>query len=181
VLFRSRKGHDLIIEALRALPEHTLLIAGDGPERAALEQAAAHHGVTSRVRFLGLVPHDDLPALYGAADALVLASDREGWPNVLLESMACGTPVVATNVWGNPEVVREPAAGQLIPARTSAAIAEGVKKLFAAMPARTETRAYAEGFDWGPTTDGQLRLFDSIIRQHQSKAPQSSGAEARIA
>jgi len=92
-LLIQRKGHDLIIEALRALPEHTLLIAGDGPERAALEQAAAHHGVTSRVRFLGLVPHDDLPALYGAADALVLASDREGWPNVLLESMACGTPV----------------------------------------------------------------------------------------
>lgn len=180
-LLIQRKGHDLIIEAMRLLPEHTLLIAGAGPERQALEQAAARHGVSARVHFLGLVGHDALPALYGAADALVLASDREGWPNVLLESMACGTPVVATNIWGNPEVVRKPAAGQLIPERTPAAIAAGVKALFSAMPAREATRAYAEDFDWGPTTQGQLRLFDTIIRQHQSKAPGTSGVERRIA
>lgn len=176
-----RKGHDLIIEAMRSLPDHTLLIAGGGPDRKALEQAAARHGVADRVRFLGLVGHDELPALYGAADALVLASDREGWPNVLLEAMACGTPVVATNIWGNPEVVRKPAAGQLIPERTPAAIADGVKALFAAMPAREATRAYAEDFDWGPTTQGQLRLFDTIIRQHQHQTAETGRAERRTA
>ena len=87
-----RKAHHLVIEALAELPGVTLLIAGDGPERAALEATAARLGLAGRVRLLGALPHAELPRIYGAADALVLASSREGWANVLLESMACGTP-----------------------------------------------------------------------------------------
>src|SRR6185312_8217526 len=107
----ERKGHHRTIEALRQLPAFTLMIAGEGPERPRLEALIAQYGLQNRVRLLGPRPHAELPALYGAADALVLASSREGWANVLLESMACGTPVVASNIWGNPEVVQEPAAG----------------------------------------------------------------------
>jgi glycosyltransferase involved in cell wall biosynthesis len=92
------KGHHLIIEALRELPDHQLLIIGSGPERQALEKLAVRLGVEQRTRFVGLVPQAELRNYYGAADALILASSREGWANVLLEAMACGTPVVATRI-----------------------------------------------------------------------------------
>ena len=158
----DRKGHDLVIEALARLPDWSLLIVGEGPERAKLEALAARPGLAGRVRLLGGRPHAELPTLYGAADVLVLASSREGWANVLLESMACGTPVVASDIWGNPEVVRDPEAGRIVP-RTAEAIAAGVAALAAAAPARAATRAYAEGFSWDATTEGQLVLFRRVI------------------
>jgi len=158
----ERKGHHLVIDALGALPGWSLLIVGEGPERARLEARAARPDVAGRVRLLGVRAHAELPGLYGAADALVLASSREGWANVLLESMACGTPVVASDIWGNPEVVRAPEAGRIV-AREAAAIAAGVRALHAAAPDRAATRAYAEGFGWGPTTLGQLELFRRVI------------------
>ncbi len=158
----ERKGHHLVIEALDSLPGWSLLIVGEGPERPRLEALAARPGLAGRVRLLGARPHADLPALYGAADLLVLASSREGWANVLLESMACGTPVVASDIWGNPEVVRAPEAGRIVK-REAAAIAAGVQALAAAAPDRAATRAYAEGFGWEPTTEGQLALFRRVI------------------
>lgn len=158
-----RKGHDLVIGALPMLPDATLLIAGDGPDRAALEARAHALGVAARVRFLGLVEHARLAPLYGAADALVLASSREGWANVLLEAMACGTPVVASDIWGNPEVVARPEAGVLMRTRDAAGVAEAVARLFAALPDRAATRRYAEAFGWEATTEGQLRLFDAVL------------------
>ena len=158
----ERKGHDLAIAALATLPEWSLLIVGEGPERARLAALAARPEIAGRVRLLGAIPHADLPALYGAADALVLASSREGWANVLLESMACGTPVVASDIWGNPEVVRAPAAGRIV-ARSADGVAAGLRDLWDAGPDRAATRAYAEGFGWGPTTEGQLALFRRVI------------------
>jgi glycosyltransferase involved in cell wall biosynthesis len=159
----ERKGHDRSIAALAALPEAVLLIAGDGPLRARLEALAAQHGVADRVRFLGSRPHAELPALYGAADALVLASSREGWANVLLEAMACGTPVVASPIPGNDEVVREPAAGLIAPANTPAGIAEAVRRLLDAPPNRAATRAYAERHGWEETSAGQLAVFHRAL------------------
>ena len=159
----ARKGHDRIIAALPKLPGHQLLIAGEGPERAALEAQARRLGVAGRVRLLGSQPHAALPALYGAADALVLASSREGWANVLLEAMACGTPVVASPAWGCREAVQAPAAGLVLEDTSPEAIASGVKRLFAALPARADTRAYAEGFGWEETTAGQLALFHRVL------------------
>ncbi len=164
-LLIERKGHDLIIGALPRLPDITLLIAGDGPERGALERQAQTLGVQDRVRFLGRIGHDELRNVYGAVDALVLASSREGWANVLLESMACGTPVVASNVWGTPEIVAEHAAGVLMAARESDALADAVETLFANLPDRAATRTYAERFDWDSTTQGQQDLFESILQR----------------
>ncbi len=159
----DRKGHHRTIEAMAQLPGHNLLIAGEGPERERLSALIARLGLGDRVRLLGPRPHAELPRLYGAADASVLASSREGWANVLLESMACGTPVVASNIWGNPEVVRDPAGGVIYEPNTPDGIADGVRRLFAALPPREATRAYAEPFSWDETTAGQLALFRRII------------------
>ncbi len=163
----KRKGHDRVIAALEQLPDTHLLIAGDGPEDANLRSLARTRGVATRVTFLGAIKHDQLRDYYGAADILVLASSREGWANVLLEAMACGTPVVASNVWGTPEVVAVPEAGVLMHARTPTGLADAVKTLLAQYPERAATRHYAEQFSWDATTQGQLDLFARVVRQAQ--------------
>ena len=164
----ERKGHHHAIRALSALPDTDLLIVGEGPERVALERLAATEGVSERVRFLGRIEQKRLPEVYNAMDALVLASSREGWANVLLEAMACGTPVVASAVWGTPEVVTAPAAGVLMKSLDSQGVIDGVTRLFAMQPDRTATRRYAEGFSWDATTQGQLALFRQILAGRQS-------------
>jgi glycosyltransferase involved in cell wall biosynthesis len=160
----ERKGHHRIIEAMPRLPEFDLLIVGEGPLRDRLADLSNRLGLRDRVRLLGVRPHGELPSIYGAADILVLASSREGWANVLLEAMACGTPVVASNIWGNPEVVRERAAGLIAERNTPDGIAAAVRQLFSDLPDRAATRAYAEEFSWDATTDGQLALFTSVCR-----------------
>jgi glycosyltransferase involved in cell wall biosynthesis len=159
----ERKRHDLVIRALARLRRCRLLIVGDGPLRHSLETIARDTGVADRVRFLGQVRQQQLPAIYAAADALVLSSSREGWANVLLEAMACGTPVVASNVWGNREVVSAPAAGILVDPCSAEGIADACSRLLSAPPPREATRAYAERYDWSSTTRGQLQLFSDII------------------
>jgi glycosyltransferase involved in cell wall biosynthesis len=161
----ERKGHDLTIEALAALPGWTLLIAGDGPERAALMKHARTCGVADRVRLLGALPHTELATLFSAADLSILSSSREGWANVLLESMACGTPVVASPIPGNPEAVQSREAGVIATSRTPQAIAEAIQSLAGDPPGRELTRAYAENFGWDTTSKGQLVIFENIVRK----------------
>jgi glycosyltransferase involved in cell wall biosynthesis len=166
-LLEPRKAHDLVISALPQLPDTQLLIAGSGPEQNRLEALARRLDVAERVKFLGAVPQAELRNYYGAADAMVLASSREGWANVLLESMACGTPVVASNVWGTPEVVAAPEAGVLMSERTPHGVAEAVKRLRTNYPSHDATRRYAEKFSWDDTTHGQLKLFDRILGEYR--------------
>ncbi|HVP85190.1 MAG TPA: glycosyltransferase family 4 protein [Rhizomicrobium sp.] len=163
----ERKGHHHVIAALAQLPETDLLIAGGGEELGNLKKLAETNGVADRVRFLGVLDQKRLAGLYNAVDALVLASSREGWANVLLEAMACGTPVVASAVWGTPEVVASPEAGVLMSSSDANGVADGVRRLFAAYPAHADTRRYAEGFDWEPTTQGQLKLFRGAIAHYK--------------
>ena len=158
----ERKGHHRTIEAMRQLPDFELIIVGEGPERHRLGRLIGDYGLADRVRLLGPRPHTDLPALYGAADASVLASSREGCANVLLESMACGTPAVAANIWSNSEVVRAPSGGIIYEPNTPDRIAVAVHRLFADLPNRAATRAYAKSFSWDETTAGQLALFRRI-------------------
>ena len=157
-----RKGHDLTVRAMALLPEWELMVVGEGPERPALEALARTLGVQDRVRLLGARPHGQLAACYGAADLMVLASSREGWANVLLESMACGTAVVASDIPGNPEVVGCRDAGVIAP-RSAEGIAAGVRDLWAAMPARAATRGYAEGFGWGETSAGGYAVYWGVV------------------
>jgi glycosyltransferase involved in cell wall biosynthesis len=151
-LLIDRKGHHRIIEAMTRLPEFDLMIVGEGPERGRLAALIERLRLANRVQLLGAVPHAELPPIYSAADALVLASSREGWANVLLEAMACGTPVV----------VHSPEAGVIAQDNTPDGIATAVQELFAQLPARQMTRAYAKQFSWDATTAGQIALFRSL-------------------
>jgi len=170
----ERKGHHLAIEALPALPGVTLLIAGAGPEEGRLKALAARLGMADRVRWAGVVPQTELKWWYSAADVLALCSSREGWANVLLEAMACGTPVIATNIWGTPEVVSTPDAGVLMARRDAAALAEAWQRLQAALPTRAAVRAHAERFSWDETTAGQLALMRPLA--HKDPAAPASAA-----
>jgi teichuronic acid biosynthesis glycosyltransferase TuaC len=164
------KGHDIAIRALTLLPRCSLVIAGHGPEYMALADLAREIGVAHRVTFAGGLSQEDLRLYYGAADALVLASSREGWPNVLLESLACGTPVVSRNVGGTPEVIASPAAGLLFDERTPEELARAVARLFERAPDRSATRRYAEQYSWDATTEGQLQLFTRILAAPRQQA-----------
>lgn len=157
----ERKGHHLIIEAMQELPDYNLLIVGEGVEESSLKRLVEKLKLGNQVRFLGEKTQQELTNIYNAADVMVLASSREGWANVLLESMACGTPVVATDIWGTPEVVQSPEAGVLVK-RTPESIAQGIDTLFENYPDREKTREYAEQFSWESTTQGLLKLFLSV-------------------
>ena len=159
------KGHDLAIQALPQVPDAQLVIVGDGPEESNLKALAIQAGVADRVRFIGRLPQQALPELYQAADLLLLLSSNEGMANVLLEAIACGTPVVATNVGGTPEVVSAPAIGELVDQRNIISVAAAINRLLARHPNRDAIRRHAENFSWDATTDGQLRLFDGILQR----------------
>ena len=156
------KGHDLVIRMLEALPQARLVIVGSGPELSALRALAESIGLAGRVLFAGQQPNESMKTWFSAADALVLASSREGWPNVLLESMACGTPVVATRVNGTPEVVTSPSAGRLAESRDVPNLLDALRSLLAEHPPRVEVRRYAERFSWHESTLAQCRVFDAV-------------------
>lgn len=160
----ENKGHHLAIEALKYLPDFRLVIAGEGPQRAALERVASDCLVATRVKFLGHVAPDQLALCYSAADLLVLPSSREGWPNVLLESMACGTPVVATQVGGVPEIVCSTSAGQLMADRSVGSLVQAVQAIWRELPAREAVRACALEHSWQNTTQAQLSLFHNVVQ-----------------
>lgn len=157
------KGHHLAIDALSFLPDCHLAIVGDGVERSALEARVCSAGLSDRVLFAGARPNEELSRWYSAADALILASSREGWANVLLESLACGNPVVASRVGGTPEVITEEIAGELFAPREASALAAAVRKVLDRQSDRAQVRRYAEAFSWDETTCAQLALFENIL------------------
>jgi glycosyltransferase involved in cell wall biosynthesis len=180
----ARKGHELTIEALTRHRDCTLLIAGQGPMRGELEALAHRLGVADRVRFLGEIPHAELPKVYSAADVMVLASAREGWANVLMESMACGVPVLATDVNGTRECIRSPAAGVLLRNRTAAALAGVLEKLRAAMPTREATRRYSEGFGWEEVGRANRALLTGVAAdgfEHRRSVESVRAAQRQLA
>jgi len=159
----ENKGHHIAMESLTLLPGYRLAIIGDGPERLRLQLLGQRLGVSNRVIFIGRVAQRNLSAYYSAADVLILASSREGWPNVLLEAMACGTPVIASNVGGVPEIITRPVAGRMMAALTPHALVDACNDLFAKYPDSTSVRSYAEEFGWDATTRAQLDLFKEIL------------------
>jgi glycosyltransferase involved in cell wall biosynthesis len=141
------KGHRLALAAIAQVPEAYWIVVGDGPERGALEQLVREMGVSERVRFLGGRPHEELPALLGAADILLHTAEREGLANVWVEALACGTPIVVTETGAAHEVVDRPEAGRVVP-RDPAAVAAALRELLANPPGQEEVRKAAERFSW---------------------------------
>ena len=163
-LLIERKGHHLVIEAhARTCPMRRLLIAGSGPDRQQLEDLAARLGVQDRVRFLGNLDQKALCEIYNCADALVLASSREGWANVLLEAMACGTPVLGSAVWGTPEVIAGPEAGLLLKNRDAESIVAAHRPA-AAAPCRTAPppAAMPNNSTGNPPPTARSRMFQAL-------------------
>lgn len=159
------KGHDIAIKALAKLNNNErLVLVGDGPERSALQELADKHQLSERVMFAGQVPNEELAYWYSAADALLLCSSREGWANVLLESMACGTPVIATNIPGTNEVIKHDAVGRLMSRRDDEALLAAYADLFSKPIDKIAIREYAEQFGWDVTTQAQIELFQEISR-----------------
>lgn len=158
------KGQDLAIEALRHLPQWTLAIVGDGPCARALRELAERLGVRDRVRFLPVLPQAALRGLYSAADVLLLTSTREGWPNVVLEAMACGTPVVATDVGAVADMITHPAHGRVVPGRDPYSIAGALREVAAGRAPAEELAAHARTFDWASISAAQFDLLRRAAR-----------------
>jgi teichuronic acid biosynthesis glycosyltransferase TuaC len=142
-----RKGQRYAIEALAELPDAILLLAGTGEDLATLRAVAEAHTVEDRVRFLGAVPHGELPMVLSAADVFVLPTASEGLANAWVEALACGTPVVTTPIPGALELLTDPAWGRTAP-RDGAAIAARVREILVAPPSREAVQRGAAGFSW---------------------------------
>ena len=127
----SLKGHELLIRAIEVVRrQHAglrLYILGEGTLRIELEALVKQLGLRDCVKLPGKRPYEELPAWFSAADVSCLASAREGWPNVVTESLACGTPVVATRVGGIPEILHSPELGVIVE-RTVESIAAGIEQ-----------------------------------------------------
>lgn len=155
------KRHALLVDALKHLPGLSLEFIGDGPLRPKLEAQAKRLGLAERVHFAGRIGHDELPRRLASAAALVHASETEGLANAWVEALACGTPVVTTNVGGAAEVVTS-GTGSLVPADISAfGFAKAVKHLLADPPSPAALRPAAERFSWSRN----LEQLTAVYRQ----------------
>jgi len=162
-----RTGVDTLLDAWTGLEDDaTLVIAGDGPERGALVERARELGLRN-VRFLGSVPDDRLPALYAAADVCVVPSVAlEGFGLVVLESLACGTPVVVTDVGGLPEAVTGLGTGLVVPARDADALRERLARAFdgrAPLPTPAACRTHAESFSWADAVARHRQVYADAV------------------
>ena len=162
----AQKGIAHLLDAAAAVPDASFAIAGDGPDRAALEARAGALGIGDRVRFLG--HRRDVPALLAAADLFVLPSLYEGLPLAALEAMAAGVPVVATAIGGTDEVVRDGETGTLVPPADPNALAAAITRTLAdrdgAMRLAAAARSLvAREFSVESMVDAVSRLYDSLL------------------
>jgi teichuronic acid biosynthesis glycosyltransferase TuaC len=167
------KGFALAIEALIQLSEFTLVIVGEGPARAELGALALQRGVAQRVVFKATMPQAELRNLYSAADVLLLTSTREGWPNVVLEAMACGTPVVAVDVGAVGEMITHPNVGRVVAQRDPSLLARAVQELLDCDPPDLVARRHfihqhAATFDWASVSAAQALVFSRALLKGQS-------------
>ncbi len=156
------KGHHLVIEALSLLYDAKLIIIGEGKEKHNLQKLVKKLGLVQRVYFTGNISQSELPGYYAMADVLVLASSREGMPNVLLESLACGTPVIATDVGGSAEVISDNSIGELIPDREISYIVQALKARFDKRYNPEIFKHFSSQLGWRHITEKQFKLLNQI-------------------
>jgi glycosyltransferase involved in cell wall biosynthesis len=160
----SKKGFEYLIDAMAGVPGAILAIAGDGTLRDALRQRARAAGVDPRVRFLGDRSQDEVAALFAAADIIAAPSIRDdagnvdGLPNVVMEALASGTPLVTTNAGGIGAVVTDAETGVLVAQRDAAGLGAAIRALGADPPLRARIGQAArarveERFGWDRTAE----------------------------
>ncbi len=165
----EQKGLQYLVEAAAQVPETVFAVAGDGPERAALERQAKAAGVADRVLFLG--HREDIPSLLAACDLFVLPSLFEGFPVSVLEAAAAGKPVVATAVEGTVEAVWDGETGVLVPPADAAGLAGAIRALLAdpSGAARLATAARArvrQGFGLEAMVHRVAEIYDEVLSPH---------------
>lgn len=173
-----RKGFHRVIEVLPKLkiahPDLKFLIVGgpspEGNNRLQLERLVDELGLKDYVTFFGPVQPDQLPALLSAADVFVLATSNEGWANVFLEAMACGLPVVTTDVGGNREVIIDDTLGFITPLGDPEALADAIRSALATQWDRQHIRSHAENNAWDERIERLCARFASIAAALEKKA-----------
>jgi len=168
----ERKGMHRVIEVLPALLKrhpglHYLIVGGASPEgdnRAELTAQVARLGLGDRVHFLGALPSDELKWPLSASDVFVLATRNEGWANVFLEAMACGLPVVSTDVGGNAEVVCRDELGTIVPFGDSLALQQALDAALNKEWDRCAILDYAHDNQWDKRVAQLLSAFDDIMQ-----------------
>lgn len=160
---KSTKG---VIELLNAFslvakdyPKTKLVYVGSGGMLSQLRELASKHGLTNRVLFYGSIDHSEIPALMRQSRCIVLPSYAEGVPNVLLESMSCGTPVVATNVGGIPEVVIEGETGYTCEPKSAEKFAQALRKALSKKWDKEVVVEHAKQFDWKKNKEQLLKML----------------------
>ncbi len=179
----KNKGLDVLLEGLALLAQTTpslmwsLYIVGDGIERERLEGLVQSLDLVSHVKFCGSVPHEQLAWYFNAANVCCLLSEREGWPNVIVESLACGTPVVATSVGGIPEIITSSTVGILVP-RQPEHVAKALKASLEREWSKSSILAHAQQFRWNHTADAVKDVFQSLvpIQKMGNEVPFPSGS-----
>ncbi len=145
------KGPDLLVRAAamlkKSVPDCKVLFVGDGPDLRALQQLAKRLDCADTCHFVGPVPNEQLRTYYSAADVSCVSSREEGWPNVILESLACGTPVVATRVGAVPQILANPQLGIIVDPKPEALCAGLAQALRQAWNPQ-EISACAQGYTW---------------------------------
>jgi glycosyltransferase involved in cell wall biosynthesis len=163
----SEKGFDLLVEAFGRVawdfPDWGLAILGEGPERSRLEGHIERCGLAGRVRLPGAVANP-FPTLR-AADLFVLSSTTEGFGNALVEGMACGLPVVATDCWHGPQdLVRDGVEGLLVPPGDASSLAAALRRMMADEPLRRECAARAKESARRFALDRVMLSWDAALR-----------------
>jgi glycosyltransferase involved in cell wall biosynthesis len=131
----SKKGFEYLIDAIARTPDAVLVLAGEGSLRGDLERRAATAGARERVRFLGVRTQDDVANLFAAADVIVAPSVKDdagnvdGLPNVVMEALASGTPLITTRAGGIGAVIEDGVTALVVPERDAAAIASAVRRI----------------------------------------------------
>jgi glycosyltransferase involved in cell wall biosynthesis len=162
----EQKGQRFLIAALRALPNAIVVLAGDGPDRAQLEQQAHALGLQDQVIFLG--QRADVPELLACCDVAVLPSLYEGLPLAVLEAMAAGKPIVATRVGGTSEAIQEDETGLLVPPADPGALANAIGTLLSSPALARQLAAAAQarvtqGFSAEVMTQQVANLYDHVL------------------
>jgi len=155
------KGHHLLIASVAKLaaqfPKLRLYVIGEGVYRANLEELVREKQLQNKVFLPGNRPNEELPLWFSAADLSCLMSSREGWPNVVPEALACGTPVLATRAGGIPEILTSPELGMFVE-RNVDSIAAGLEQALARAWNREEIARHARSRSWG-TVAAEVEAF----------------------